>query len=71
MIRLRSVGHFGDDLLAIDAIVFLASCVFAYASLRSIALSRRRALERIADVCFGVALLLMTIVCMMIAWEIV
>ena len=71
MIRLRSVGWFGDNLLALDAIAFLAACVFAYASLRSRRRRRRRALERIADACFGVALVLMTAVCVMIAWELV
>ena len=64
-------GHIGDDLLALDAIVFLAACVFSYASLRSAGRPRRRELERIADGCFGAALVLMTAVCVMIAWEVV
>ena len=60
-----------DDLLALDAMTFLSACAFAYASLRSRAAARRRALERIADASFGVALVLMTVVCAIIAWEIV
>jgi hypothetical protein len=71
MIRLRNLGGIGDNLLALDAIAFLAACVFSYASLRSSRRSRRRKLERVADVCFGIALVLMTAVCVMIAWELV
>jgi hypothetical protein len=71
MIRLRSVASVGDDLLALDAIAFLAACVFSYASLRSSRQRRGRILERIADTCFGLALVLMTGVCVMVAWELV
>jgi multisubunit Na+/H+ antiporter MnhF subunit len=71
MTRLQGVSRIADQLLALDAIAFLTACVFAYASLRSQAQSRRRALERVADVGFGVALLLMTAVCILIAWELI
>jgi hypothetical protein len=71
MIRLQGVSRIADDLLALDAIAFLGACVFAYASLRSSSEQRRRTLERVADVTFGVALVLMTAVCALIAWELV
>lgn len=71
MIRLRNLGRVGDNLLAFDAIAFLGACVFSYASLRSTGRGRRRTLERLADLCFGIALLLMTTVCVMIAWQLV
>jgi hypothetical protein len=71
LVRLRSLGHIGDNLLALDAVAFLGACVFSYASLRSRADHRRRALERVADTCFGIALVLMTAVCVMVAWELV
>lgn len=71
MVRLKSVSHIADNLLALDAIAFLAACVFAYASLHATTRVRRRGLERIADVCFGTALVLMTAVCMMVAWQLV
>jgi hypothetical protein len=69
--KLRAVDSIADDVLAADAIAFLSACVVAYASLRSHAPRRRRALERVADVCFGAALLLMTAVCALIAWKLV
>jgi hypothetical protein len=69
MIRLKAAGRVADNLLAFDAIAFLGACVFSYASLHSRGRRRRRALERVADVCFGAALVLMTAVCVIIAWE--
>ena len=71
MVRLQHLSRIGDNLLALDAIAFLGACVFSYASLRSRGRRRRRTLERIADACFGLALVLMTSVCVMIAWELV
>jgi hypothetical protein len=41
-----------DNILALDAVVFLFACLLAYASLRSRAPGRRRRLERMADGCF-------------------
>lgn len=71
MVRLQGVSRIADDLLALDAIAFLGACVFSYGSLHYRARGRRRTLERVADVCFAIALLLMTAVCAMIAWELV
>lgn len=66
--QLKSIDSIADNLLSLDAMLFLGACVFAYASLRSRAARRRRNLERVADVCFGTALVLMTAVCSLIAW---
>ena len=71
VIRLRNVGSIADNLLALDAIAFLGACVFAYASLHSRGRTRRRALERVADASFGIALVLMTSVCALVAWQLV
>jgi hypothetical protein len=71
VVQLKAIDSIADNLLAVDAMAFLCACVFAYASLRSRAVRRRRTLERVADVCFGVALVLMTAVCALVAWELV
>ena len=72
VLRLKNVDSIADNTLAADAVTFLVACLLAYASLRSRTASRRRALDRIADVCFGgVALVLMTGVCALVAWELV
>ncbi len=58
-----------DNILAGDAVLFLLACILAYASLRSRSRSKRRRLERLADGCFLCALVVMTVVCTVIAYE--
>ena len=58
-----------DNILAIDAVVFLFACLLAYASLRSRSPRRRRRLERMADGCFLCALVIMTVMAGAIAFE--
>ncbi len=58
-----------DNILAGDAVLFLLSCLLAYASLRSRTKARRMLLERMADACFLFALFIMTLVCGVIAFE--
>jgi multisubunit Na+/H+ antiporter MnhF subunit len=67
--RLKQVDSLADNVLAVDAVGFLVTCTLAYASLRSRTQRHRRALERAADSCFVAALLLMTVVCGLVAWE--
>jgi hypothetical protein len=71
LMRLRNKGHFGDSLLALDAVWFLGACILSYASLHSRSTRRRRMLERVADACFIGGLVLMTVACALIAWELV
>jgi hypothetical protein len=58
-----------DNILALDAVVFLFACLLAYASLRSRSPRRRRRLERMADGCFLCALVIMTVMAGTIAFE--
>jgi hypothetical protein len=58
-----------DNVLALDAVVFLFACLLAYASLRSRSPRRRRRLERMADGCFLFALVIMTAMAGTIAFE--
>jgi hypothetical protein len=58
-----------DNILAGDAVLFLLTCLLAYASLRTPRRRRRRALERLADVGFLLALTIMTLVCAVVAFE--
>lgn len=66
--ELKSFSTLGDNILAIDALIFLASCIFAYSSLRSRDEIKRHKLERIADILFIFGLTLMAIVCSIIAY---
>lgn len=66
--ELKNFSSLGDNILAINALIFLASCIFAYSSLRSHDEIKRHKLERIADILFIFGLSLMAIVCAIIAY---
>lgn len=69
--RLRPVGTLADEVLTLDALLFLGSCMMAYAALRAQSVLRRRKLERIADAVFLAGLGLMTLLCALIGYELV
>lgn len=60
-----------DDLLAVDAMVFLGSCLFAYGALRVRSHGRVHRLETIADTIFILGLVLLVMACSMIVWAVV
>lgn len=66
--ELKTFSTLGDNILAIDALIFLASCVCAYSSLRSKIRRKKILLEKIADILFIFGLSLMAIVCAIIAY---
>jgi hypothetical protein len=66
---LRHLNTPADNIVALNAVVFLLACLLAYASLRSRSVERRRRLERLADGCFLCALVIMTAVATAIAFE--
>ena len=69
--KLRSIVSIGDELLAIDAVAFLTSCILAYFALRTRRQRRRYRIEQFADGLFLTALCLMAVVCALIAYELV
>jgi len=70
VIAIRKVDTLGDDFLAIDAVLFLVSCLSAYWSLRTRNTRRMHRLERFADAVFIVALLGMVAICGFITYAI-
>lgn len=66
--ELKNFSTLGDNILAVDALIFLGSFMFAYSALRSKDKARQRRLERIADVLFILGLCLMAVVCTIIAY---
>jgi hypothetical protein len=64
-----NIDTFADNLLAIDALLFLGSCLLAYWALRKRSAGRMYRVERAADALFIAGLLLMTVVCSIIAYE--
>ncbi len=63
VITLRKADTVADDLLALDAILFLLSCLSSYWALRTRGSGRMHRVERFADVVFVLALLLMVAIC--------
>lgn len=70
VITMRKVDTVADDLLSLDAFLFLVSCLSAYYSLRSRNRRRMHRLENFADRTFVLALLLMTAACGFITYAI-
>lgn len=65
---LKEFSTIGDDILALDALIFLASCMLAYFALRSTNETRKRKVEKMADTFFLIGLSLMTVVCGLITY---
>lgn len=63
------IGLFVDDMLSLDALLFMASCLFAYAALRARTESKTCQLENIADYLFIPAMVLMFGACVVITFS--
>ena len=70
IISVRPIDTLADDLLALDALFFLCSCLCAYWALRMRSRRRIHCLERMADGSFIMGLILMVAVCGLIGWAI-
>jgi hypothetical protein len=69
--QVKSISTWADDLIFIDAMLFLGSCGLAYWALRTRSIKRRHLTEKIADLIFLVALTLMTAICALITYTLV
>lgn len=69
--KLRMVSFLGDDLLSLDAAIFMVSNVLSYVALRARLKTKRRQYERFADALFLLGLGLMVVVCSLITYELV
>jgi hypothetical protein len=67
--RMSAVNSFGDDLLALDALGFLASCMLSYFALRAKEKPRQKHLERLADRIFLVSLSFMVFISVLVVYE--
>ncbi|WP_323483893.1 hypothetical protein [Polynucleobacter sp. MG-28-Ekke-A2] len=65
----RGMAYWVDDLLALDALIFLASSIFSYLSIRSN--SKTVYFEDIADKFFMLALICMGAAVLLLTYEIV
>jgi hypothetical protein len=70
VITIQKADTVADDLLAIDSILFLISCLLSYWALRTRTVRRMHNVERIADAVFMLALVLMVVVCAFVTYAI-
>lgn len=70
VITLRKADTIADDLLAIDAVLFLLATLCSYWALRRRSYLRRHFLERTADAIFILAMLLMVVICVYITYAV-
>lgn len=69
--KLNSLSTYADDLLALDALLFLGACSLSFTALRRRRLHRHLRLELLAENLFFIALVLMVAVCGLIVYELV
>jgi uncharacterized membrane protein YqjE len=70
VVTLGKADTLADDFLAIDALLFLASCLLSYTAMRSRIFRRMHRIERLADSIFIVAMVFMAIICGFITFAI-
>ena len=68
VITIRRADLIGDDLLALNAMLYLVTCLLSYWALRTRSLQRNHTLERISDTLFLLALTLTTLNAGFITW---
>lgn len=68
VIAIRRTDLIGDDLLALNAMLYLVTCLLSYWALRTRSVQRNHTLERISDTLFLVALTLTTLNAGFITW---
>lgn len=67
----KKVDTIGDEITAIDAIIFLGSCIISYVAIKTKERKRKLFLERISDGFFLAGLAVMAIVCFFIVYKFV
>jgi hypothetical protein len=70
IINTQNINTLADDLLALDAFVFLCACLLSYWALRTRSKRRMYKVERFADTLFLVGLFMMAVICALIVYAI-
>ncbi len=69
--RLSHIKSYGEELLALDALLFLATCIHSYIALRNRRQERKHRFEHITEQMFFAALVLMAFICVFIVFELI
>jgi tellurite resistance protein TehA-like permease len=67
----RKIETLSDEVTAVDAVVFLGSCIISYVAIKTKTRKRRLLLEKIADGIFLTGLALMVVVCLFIVYKLI
>jgi hypothetical protein len=67
--RISHIQTYGQEILSVNALLFLFSCIFAYFALSKRRQKRYHLLEKTAERIFFVALTFMVLICGMIVYE--
>lgn len=67
--RISHIQTYGQEILSVNALLFLLSCIFAYFALIKRKHRRHHLLEKAAERVFFVALTFMVFICGMIVYE--
>jgi hypothetical protein len=70
VITVRKADTIADDLLALDALFFLVSCLASYWALRTRSAGRMLRVERFADWVFILGLIFMVFICAFITYAV-
>jgi len=70
VISIHKINTLADDLLAIDAFLFLCACLLSYRALRTRSTRRMHQVERIADAVFLIGLFVMAAVCGLVVYAV-
>ncbi len=67
----KKIATLGDEITAIDAIIFLGSCIISYIAIKTKERKLRLILEKISDTIFLTGLAVMVVVCLFIVFRLV
>ncbi len=65
----KKTSILGDEITAVDAIIFLVSCILSYIAIKTKDRKRRLILEKVSDIIFLTGLAIMVIVCLYIVYK--
>ena len=65
----KKIATLGDEITAVDAIIFLSTCIISYIAIKTKERKRRLILEKVSDVTFLTGLAVMVIVCLFIVFK--
>ncbi len=71
VLRTAEANTIADDILVVDAFLFMCSCLLSYWALRTRSTRRMQRIEQLADVIFATGLLVMVAVCAVITYAII